>query len=223
MSADDPMTQAGNWSCFPGGAPPESVLRGWRALLGLPRAAQQNLWHLLDAALQDPTNPDNRQLVEAYAQRFEANVAHVVAAVQACDFLLRQGAAMGVPLAGFRSDLEALSADDPVGVELLTARYEAVREMLRGRMLEDVLADHGNVLTGFDWRVDRLHATSRGELEGTPVLLLKLRYRRGNEEQELALQLPPEAVSTLGAFCSQFAPTADDGSGDPANSETPSS
>ena len=209
------------WNCFPGSAPPDSVIRGWRALHGLPRAAQQNLWHLIDAALQSPEDPETRQLVDAYAQRFDANAAHLIAAVQACDYLLRQAASIGLTVEPFQADLEALSEEgERAGTELLCSRYDSVRALLRNRMLEDVLADHGRVLTSFDWRVDRLETSSRGHLGETPVVLIRLRYREGEKEDELSLQLPPAAVAALASFFDQF--TAGASVTEDSNSERPS-
>src|ERR1051325_2683381 len=93
------------WSCFPAGAPPEPVVVGWRTLHGLPPAALRNLWQLLGQALEQPDEADSRQLLEAYAQRYEASPSSVLAAVRACDFLLRQGASLSVDEADFRADL----------------------------------------------------------------------------------------------------------------------
>ena len=50
------------WHCFPDGTPPEQVVVGWRMLLGLPPAALRNLWNLLAVALDQPANPESRQL-----------------------------------------------------------------------------------------------------------------------------------------------------------------
>ncbi len=218
MQAEAPPNQ---WNCFSETGPPDIVLRGWRALLGLPKAAQQNLWHLIDAALLDPDDASTRELIDAYAQRFEANAALLIAAVQACDFLLRQAASIALPLDAFRADLEALSDEDMAGVELLSSRYETVCTTLRNRMLDDALADHGNLVTGFDWRVDRVQMSSRGDLGDTPVVLLRLRYRNGDEEDTLSLQLTGAVVETLGEFCRQFS-AGPDAESDTPNNQPPS-
>lgn len=194
------------WACFPDSAPPDAVIAGWRALLGLPRPALRNLWMLLREALENPASPDSRQLVESYADRFDANAGNVFAAVRACDFLLRQGASIDVPAAAFQADLERLSASDPAGIELLMPHYGEVRDRLRLRMLEDTLAEHGNVLLGFDWRIDRVTVSNHGSMADTTVVFLNLKYRAGKEERQLALQLPPRALLALKAFWQQFAP-----------------
>jgi hypothetical protein len=192
------------WHCFPDGTPPEQVVVGWRMLLGLPPAALRNLWNLLAVALDQPVNPESRQLIESYAQRYDANAANVLGAVRACDFLLRQAASLNVEEAGFRSDLVALSGGSPAGIELILPRYEEIRQRLRERLLEDTLADHGNVLVGFDWRVDAVHMSNHGQMDDATVVLLNLRYRSGDEQKHLALQLPPRTVALLKSFWNQF-------------------
>jgi hypothetical protein len=192
------------WSCFPGGAPPEPVLAGWRMLLGLPPTALRNLWSLLGPALEDPSRPELRQLVEGYAQRYDASAASVLGAVRACDFLLRQAASLNLDEAALRGDLERLSGGHPSGLELLLPRYREVRDQLRARLLENTLADHGNVLVAFDWRLDRVSLSNHGQLEDVPVVFLNLKYRAGNEQKQLSLQLPPSAIATLKQFWNQF-------------------
>ena len=200
----DAQVRRPEWHCFPDGTPPERVVTGWRMLLGLPPTALRNLWQLLDVTLAQPQNPDNRQLVETYAQRHDANAANVLGAVVACDLLLRQGAALNLDEAAFQADLIGLSGGSPAGVALLLPRYPQVREQLRDRLLEDSLADHGNVLVAFDWRVDAVHMSNHGQMDDAMVLLLNLRYRNGDEEKRLSLQLPPRAVASLKAFWDQF-------------------
>jgi hypothetical protein len=192
------------WHCFPDGTPPEQIVVGWRMLLGLPPAALRNLWSLLAVALDQPANPESRQLIESYAQRYDANAANVLGAVRACDFLLRQAASLNVGEAAFRSDLVGLSGGSPAGIELLLPRYEEVKRQLRERLFEDTLADHGNVLVGFDWRVDAVHMSNHGQMDDTNVVLLNLHYRSGDEQKRLSLQLPPRAVALLKSFWNQF-------------------
>lgn len=193
------------WNCFPDGTPPEAVIMGWRMLLGLPQPAQRNLWQLISAALEDAANPQSRQMLESYAQRFDANAMHVLGAVQACDFLIRQAVSLDLDLNALRADVEALSGGDGAGAELLLPRYESVKAQLRLQLLENTLADHGNVLVAFDWRVDRVQVSNHGQMNDVAVVFLNLKYRSGNEQKQLALQLPPAAVETLKAFWSQFA------------------
>jgi hypothetical protein len=192
------------WHCFPEEGPPDALIAGLRMLRGLPRGAQMNLFHLIRVGLEEPETPEHRQLLESYAMRFEANPAQLVGAVRACQFILRQAAARKVEPEGFCKDLETLCAGERVAIELLAPHYLRVRNRLRMQLLEDTLADHGNVLVGFDWRIDAVNVSNHGELEGVPVVLLSLAYRHADETRKLALQLAPSAVASLKAFWDRF-------------------
>lgn len=192
------------WHCFSSDGPPDAVIVGMRALLGLPRAAQSHLWHLIRVGLEESETPEHRPLIDSYAMRFEANPAHLLAAVRTCQFLLRQAAARRVQQADFIRDVELLSAGQSSAVELLAPHYARVTGQLRLKLLEDTLADHGNVLIGFDWRIDTISLSSHGELDGVPVVFMNLAYRHGEETKKLALQLSPSAVASLKAFWERF-------------------
>ncbi|MEY4509173.1 MAG: hypothetical protein RLZZ450_1295 [Pseudomonadota bacterium] len=192
------------WRCFPEVGPPEGVIAGWRMLLGLPRGAQVNLWLLIRVGLIEPETSEQRQLVEGYAMRFEANPAHLVGAVRACQHLLRDAAARKLEEHDLMADLRAISSGNPAGLELLAAHFTEVRNALRLRLLEDTLADYGNVLVGFDWRLDAVSSSNHGELDDAPIVFLNLAYRHGEETRKLPLQLTPSAIASLKAFFERF-------------------
>lgn len=192
------------WHCFPEEGPPDGVIAGVRMLLGLPRGAQSNLWHLIRVGLEEPETPEHRQLVENYAMRFEANPAQLLGAVRACQFLVRQAAARKVELADFLTDVQTLSGTDRSAIELLAPHYQRVRNLLRLQMLENTLADHGNVLVGFDWRIDNVGVSNHGELDSVPVVFLNLVYRHGDETKKLPMQLSPSAIASLKLFLERF-------------------
>ena len=173
-------------------------------LLGLPRGAQANLWHLVRVGLEEPETAEHRQLLENYALRFEANPAHLVGAVRACQFVLREAAARKVEHDAFVADLEVMSGGQRAAIELLSPHYLRVRNALRIQLLEDTLADHGNVLVGFDWRIDRVTVSNHGEMDEVPVVFMNLAYRSGDERKKLSLQLSPSAIASLKAFWNRF-------------------
>jgi hypothetical protein len=196
-----------SWHCFDHGGPPDAVIAGVRTLLGLPAGAQSHLWHLIRVGLEEAEAPDHRTLLDSYAMRFEANPAHLLAAVRTCQFLLRQAAARRVTQADFVSDLSALSGGSAGLGELLTPHYARVTSQLRLKLLEDTLADHGNVLVGFDWRIDAVKLSNHGALDGVPVVFMNLAYRRGDKTERLSLQLSPSAIASLKAFWERFETT----------------
>jgi hypothetical protein len=187
------------FACFPEGAPSREIFEGWRLLMGLPKGAQQNLWQLLWLAIRTPDDPEARDALQAFSQRFEANAANLLGAVRTCDFLLRQAASLGVSAEAFRGDLVRLAHADPDGgtVEMLMSGFDEANAFLRSALLEATLADHGNVLTGFDWRVDQVRLSNHGRLSATDVVFLNLKYRAQKDERQLSLQLTPHAIAAL--------------------------
>lgn len=200
------------WRCFSESGPPDAVVAGLRMLLGLPRGAQTHLFHLIRIGIEEPETPEHRQLLEGYAMRFEANPAQLTGAVRACQYLLRQAAARRVEQTDFLEELARLCGENRAALELLGPHYLRVRNQLRIQLLEDTLADHGNVLVGFDWRIDQLGISNHGELENVPVVFLNLTYRQGEETKKLPLQLSPSAVASLKAFWERFETTTHESS-----------
>jgi hypothetical protein len=193
------------WHCFPAEGPPEGVIAGMRMLLGLPRGAQTNLWRVVRIGLEEPETADQRQLLEGYAMRFDANPAHVAGAVAALQYMLRQAAVLNLSDTAFFTDVQTLSGTDRVAIELLAPHFLRVRNHLRLQLLENTLADHGNVLVGFDWRIDAVNVSNHGEMQNVPVVFLNLIYRHGEEaNKRLSLQLTPSAIASLKAFWDRF-------------------
>jgi hypothetical protein len=192
------------WHSFPEQGPPEGVIAGVRMLLGLPRGAQSNLWHLIRVGIEEPESQDQRQLLENFALRFEANPAHLIGAVRACQYLLRQAAARKVELSDFLLDVQRMSGNERGALELLAPHYARVRDLLRVQLLENTLADHGNVLVGFDWRIDAVNVSNHGEMESVPVVFLNMVYRHGDETKKFPIQLSPSAIASLKEFLARF-------------------
>lgn len=196
----------GDWYSFPDGQPPVAVFEGWRQLRLLPAGAKKSLWQMIWLALDDASVESAREALQGFCQQFGVNGTNVLSAVRACDIMLRQAAAVGLSAEHFRTDLLRLASGEPAeaAIELLMTGYGQAFAILRQRLLESTLAEHGNVLVGFDWRVDRLDVSSHGRFDGTPVAHLRLRYRHDDKSDHLNLQLTPDAIVALREFLSQF-------------------
>jgi hypothetical protein len=157
---------------------PHAVVEGWKQFLGFPEKAINNFWSILRPALMQPTNR--------------------------CDFLMRQAAALDMDAAPFRQDLATLSEGNEQGAEVIFSQYEGAKAGLRKVIIQESLADHGNVLVGVEWRVDNVTASDRGTKLDTTVVLLTLRYRDANRTERITLQLTPEAMKELKLFCDRF-------------------
>lgn len=188
---------------FPDGSAPTGLFSGFRALQSLPRGAQQNLWPLVQAELGEPDAHEYRQLVEAFCARFDVNAGPVLGAARACAFLFRHAASLRLDREAFTADLQQLAAEAGTP-DWLPSHYEAVRDELRIRLLEDSLADHGKVLVGFDWRIDHVRVSNHGHMLDAPVVFLNLKYRQGKQHEQLPLQLTPSAMASLKDFLKRF-------------------
>jgi len=207
MATSDPHGDrpAPNLGCLHGAPAPARVVEGWRHLTGLPEAARNDLWQILGAAILQPEATDLRSAIEAVAREHQVPAPATLAALEACDVLLAGAAAANLEPDALAQDLASLAggATGPPAAELVQ-RYREVRPLLRERLLEATLADHGKVLTGLDWRVDEVTASDRGVVGRTSVVYLTLRYREGTEEGRLSLQLTPAALRHLRAFTERF-------------------
>ncbi|MEX0731313.1 MAG: hypothetical protein WED00_15780 [Aquisalimonadaceae bacterium] len=194
---------AGGLHCLGDLAPPAEVTQGYAQMVSLPDHAIQALLPLLDAVLQAPQG-DHAAAAQQFATQHRVDVTYVLAALQTCNYLLRQAAALNVSAEEFQQDLDTLGPGVAGPAQLLLPAYRDVTAWLRNHILEDTLADHGNVLTAVDWRVDQVHASNRGAALDARVVHLRLTYRSGDEIKNLSLQLTPNAVATLSDLLSQF-------------------
>ena len=184
---------------------PQPVVEGWKQFLSFPEKAMNNFWGILRPALMQPANPNNRQRIESFCDDYGLEEKDVVAAMRSCDFLMRQAAALDMDATPFRQDLATLSEGDEQGAEVILSQYKEAKTDLRKMIIQESLADHGNVLVGVDWRVDNVTASDRGTNLSTTVVLLTLRYRDANRTERITLQLTPEGMKELKLFCDRFA------------------
>jgi len=183
---------------------PHAVVKGWKQFLGFSEKAMNNFWGILRPVLMQPTNPNNSQRIESFSSDYGLKEKDVVAALRSCDFLMRQAAALDMDAALFRQDLATLSEGEKQAAEVILSQYEGAKAELRKVIIQESLADHGNVLVGVDWRVDNVTASDRGTKLNTTVVLLTLRYRDANRTERITLQLTPEAMKELKLFCDRF-------------------
>lgn len=198
-----PMLDPGR-HCYGGSPAPAPVVEGWRQLLDFPATAREGFWGLLQPVLEEPGHPGHQERLDAFCQEHALAEAPMLEAIQACDTLLHQAAAFDLDPDRFGQDLTALSGGMVQAPDAILALYENMKSELRGRLVQGTLADHGKVLLGLDWRVDRVISSDRGMgLEAT-VVLLSLRYREGDRLDRITLQLTPETLAELKRFAGRI-------------------
>ncbi len=190
--------------CLGGNPAPQQISNGWAAYQSLPKASQANIWDLVAQGAADPAAPDFLNRLEEYRQSHEIEAETLHAVVQSCGFILSQSTAFDLSADQLRSDLVNLSKDSEAGFDPLLSRFDGFKSRLREGMVFGSLADHGKVLTSLDWRVDRVASSSRAAQLNTDVVYLTLRYREGEQDGRVTLQVSSAGIADLKGFLSRF-------------------
>lgn len=196
-----PLPAALRLHCLGGGGAPPDLGADLRRLLALPAPALMRFWQVLGPALAETLSPETARLLDVFTSAYALDGQSLALAVKACRFLVREAAARDLPAAALAEDLGRLCGDAPGVGEILLAGYEPAREQIRRDILRAALADHGKVLVGARWRVDRIQACERGARIGAPVALLTLSYCEGPARKRLTLQVLPDMVGELKGIC----------------------
>jgi hypothetical protein len=188
---------------FDGGPGPAVVEAAWSAYRELDDPLRRELPELLRGILETPNDPANDGRFKAFCSHFDVSSDVLGVVVQGLNLLIGHASALGIEPIELRADLLTLgegeaSVSDPI-VEL----YAALRPLLRARLVDETLADHGRLLVGVDWRVDELKISDRGVGLDTSVMHLTLRYREGNETSRVSFQLVPEMARRLRDACAR--------------------
>lgn len=183
--------------CMGGQAAPAEVLSDWQRLSVLPERARQSLWELVEASLGQ-VDPALERRAEAFCQLYGVPGPDLQSSLRVCRFLLSRAAAINMPAPQMAEDLAALSQGQrPEVAALFLAHYEGAKAIVRRGLIERMILDHGKVLSGLDWRVDKIAASDRGVGMEAPVLVLTLRLRDGDREERSTFYMTPEAFLEL--------------------------
>ncbi len=183
--------------CLAGQAASAEVLSDWQRLMGLPERARGSLWELVTASLGQVDAALERR-AEAFCQLYGVAAADLQSSLRVCRFLMGRASAIDLPFAQMAEDVALLSrgAQPEMGA-LFLSHYDAAKALVRRGLVERMMLDHGKVLTGLDWRVDKIAASDRGVGRDTPVVLLTLRLRDGDREERNTFYLTPEAFTQM--------------------------
>ncbi|MGE3164092.1 MAG: COMM domain-containing protein [Planctomycetota bacterium] len=187
-----------------GNPPPPTILGGWDTFLALPSAARADFLALLDHGIRQPLDPSYQGALRQLCQAHALDEAATLAALHACEYLLRQASGLNIDRNALRQDLGALSGNDFSAAGAILERFDTFRPEFRRAIFQESLADHGKVLVGLDWRVDNLVNSDRGSQLHASVVFLTLRYRDGDRVDRISLQLTPEALQELRRFTERF-------------------
>lgn len=198
------MSDTPKLNCLAGQETPEEFVTGWQNFLAFPREAQNDFWDIVYQGLTVPSPEAVQQSGQKFCAQYSVKEPDGALALQVCVKLVSQGIALDLSQEQFRDDLMRLGNDDPVAAEFVASRYQQTKPTLRGAILGAVLADHGKVLTGLNWRVETVQAADRAANLNATVIHLSLQYQEGAEMGRVSLQLTPESLQVLKAFTNRF-------------------
>jgi hypothetical protein len=201
-----PQGRPATLQCLGGAAAPQELVAGWQSVLALPAAALAEFTRVLRAGLCAEPG-DGAGAVRALAAGSGTSEADLGAALSATGFVLRQASRLDLDDAAVAADLAALSFDHaraPAVAGAVLESFRASKASLRQQALHDALADHGKLLVGLNWRVDKVTASDRGLQFAADVVFLTLVCRDQAGTERVTLQLTPTSLQALKAFCQRF-------------------
>jgi hypothetical protein len=183
-----------------GGAPPPGLGADLRRILDLPEAAQQHLWEVLAPSLAAPVSDEVEARFAAFCQHHEIPADVFERVIKASRFLLRAAASIDLGRALFTDDLRRLvgESDAPRVQRVLLAGYDLAKAHVRRGLVRRTLAEHGKVVEGVDWRIERLIASNHGDHFDVPMTSVTLHYREGEQRGQITVYLDPDAMDELG-------------------------
>ncbi len=180
------------------------VVNGWEEYRGFSGEARNAFWPLLQRVLRSPAAPENGELASAFQEVTGLQEHSMIAALQSCEFLVREACSLNLDVSKFQADLEALSDGDLHEAQVILSQYEEMKRQLRAGSYHRSLSDHGKLLVGLNWRVDRVVSSDRGTELDSEVVFMTLQYQEGDDVDRVSLQLTPHALKDLKRFCAQF-------------------
>jgi hypothetical protein len=192
--------------CLGGRGAPPDLGRDLRLVLRLPERAREHFWDALGPALAEPLPSSVEGLLDRFCRSFGIPDEELLArSIKACRFLVRAAVAADLSPALLGEDIARLlggpaSPEAAILAPLLLSRYDEARAAVREEIVRKSIADHGLLLEGVQWRVDRVARSSHGKV-GIPVAVLTLQYRQGDRSDRITLQLLPDMVEALRRAC----------------------
>lgn len=195
-AAATPTRPEGALRCLGGAGAPDELRGDLARLRRLSESARAHFWQALGPSLVEPVPPELERRLDVFCAEHHAEPSELAPAIKACRTLVRGAARHGVGRRGFLADLEALGVDGP-SVALLASGFERAVGGLRRDAARRAIGGHGAVLTGVDWRVDRVMDTKEARGLGIDVAVVTLRYRDATGDKTLTLHALPDMLDEL--------------------------
>ncbi|WP_437715850.1 hypothetical protein WMF45_05170 [Sorangium sp. So ce448] len=199
-----PAPSAARLRCLDGQPAPADVVRDWKRFLELPDKARQNLWEILAPSLAGSVDAAMERRAEAFCRLYDLAAPELQASLRVCRFVLSRAGSLDLPAADVAEDIAALSGGDARGGVAVLSWYEAAKAVVRRGILEESIFDHGKVLVGLDWRVDRIAGSDRGVHLDAPLAVLTLRLRDGGRDERTTIYVAPQALGQIKEACDRI-------------------
>lgn len=177
---------------------PPTLAADLEALVGLTALAKERLREILLPCLAPTLEPTLDKNVETFALRTEVPTSKLVAALRGCRFLFESVARAGAEPHVLAADLARLAPERAEELRsLLLPVYEPAVRLIRNELIRRTILDHGALLTGTDWRVDRILGSQHGAALDATLGVLTFTYKRGTHEERLTLHCEPGELRSL--------------------------
>jgi hypothetical protein len=203
MSDTESTPPAPALACLGGQPAPPEMAMDLRLIADLPEAGQRRLWEALGPSLMEPIPPAVEQRLTDFCRRFEIEDAILARALKAARHLVRSAAAADLDRDRLAEDVATLAGEAaaPRIQAVLLAGYDAARTLIRAEIARRTLADHDDLVTRVDHRVEQIVSSCHGKNLGLRLLALTFRTRRGEREERVTVRLAPEQVDELRRAC----------------------
>lgn len=192
--------------CLQGQPPAQELLRRWRRYTELPAQIHGRMWDALTPILLGLPQDEVPHHVAQFAAANNVEPTDLSLALEGCHALLLESTARNLEVNDFDADLRALDGAEgnPVARAALVEGYERAKRLVRQRIVAQSVAEHGKVLTGINWRIDRILSSSHGVDLNTPILLMTLHYEDAGEKGRTVFQVSDENLKMLRDFCDRM-------------------
>lgn len=189
-----------------GGAPAPEWLAPQLALIAeLPPTAQEDLWPAIEATLDEVVSKAQEASLGEFCKRHSTDPLVLGKCLKAIRFLYRTAAQTASPKQKLQADIRALLGERAAVAEALLSRHFAVAAArLEAEISTSTLGIQGKVLTGFDWSISTIGASSFGRGLKLPLVTLTFRYVENGESRSITLSALPTLARRLRDGLSSF-------------------
>ena len=188
-----------------GGRPaPAELVADLTLVAGFPAAARDALWTLLGPCLGERLPPTVDEDIVAFAGRHGIDPGALARALRSCRLLVRSAAAFDLPDELLAEDVRSIEGAGGPAAALLLRGYAAAKRQIHETAARAATAEHGRVLEGTDWRLDRVVASGVGGALAFPVAVITLRCRDGGRQERITFQADPDRIRELAAICERL-------------------